>query len=129
MNLPADVIPPPAIYHGCSTWSKFWEEKFTPVNRTSCGRRNDRKYREINNGEQQIILNIFSNLDCMDYRYVTSSEPKGYMGRLGKGVNNYLSLSTKRSNDKQRARFSINEITNQYFSNFLNKFKNSPYLG
>ena len=51
------------------------------------------------------------------------------MGIPGKGMNTSLSLRTKRSNDKQRARFSINEITNQDFSNFLNKFKNSPYLG
>ena len=33
------------------------------------------------------------------------------------------------SNKKQKARFSVTDITNQYFRNFLKKFKNSPYLG
>ena len=23
------VVRPPSIYHGCSTWKTFWEEKFT----------------------------------------------------------------------------------------------------
>ena len=23
------VVTPPSIYHGCSTWKMFWEEKFT----------------------------------------------------------------------------------------------------
>ena len=32
------------------------------------------------------------------------------------------------SNKKQNSRFAITEITNQDFSKFLNKFKNSPYL-
>ena len=33
------------------------------------------------------------------------------------------------SNKKQKARFSVTGITNQYFRHFLKKFKNSPYLG
>ena len=47
----------------------------------------------------------------------------------GKILTNFLDLWTKRSNKKQKARFSIIEITNQYFSNFLNKFNNPPHLG
>ena len=39
-----------------------------------------------------------------------------------------LTLSNKSPNKKQNSRFSINDITNQYFRKFLNKFKNSPYL-
>ena len=72
MNFLSVATPPPDIYHGCSTCKTFWEEKLTPVNMTSCGRRNVRKHREINNGEQYIILDIPSNIDCMDKREVTS---------------------------------------------------------
>ena len=38
-----------------------------------------------------------------------------------------MDLRNKNPN-KKKARFSITEITNQDFSKFLNKFKNSPYL-
>ena len=49
------VVKPPSIYHGCSTQILFWEGKFTsgeftPVNMKNCGRRNVRKYMDINNG-------------------------------------------------------------------------------
>ena len=50
------------------------------------------------------------------------------MGRPGKGLNNSLALTTKRSNNKQKERFNITDITNQYFRKLLSKFKNSPYL-
>ena len=51
------------------------------------------------------------------------------MGRPGKGVTTSLDIRNKYSNKKQKARFSINEITNQYFIKLRKKFKNSPYLG
>ena len=41
----------------------------------------------------------------------------------------YMYLSTKRSNKNQNTRFSITDITKQYFSKLLKKFDNSPYLG
>ena len=51
------------IYHGCSTWKTFWEEKFTlgefaPVNMKYGGRCNFSKHREINNGYNYITLEI-----------------------------------------------------------------------
>ena len=51
------------------------------------------------------------------------------MGITGKGLTNSLALRTKRSNNKQKARFAISRITNQDLRNFLKKFNNSPYLG
>ena len=45
------------------------------------------------------------------------------MGRTGKGA-----LSTKGPNKKQKAIFSITNITKQYFGNLLKKFDNSPFL-
>ena len=37
-----EVVTPPSIYRGCSTWKKLWEQKFTPINMTSCGHPNVR---------------------------------------------------------------------------------------
>ena len=51
------------------------------------------------------------------------------MGIPGKGVTTSLCLSTERPNKKQKARFSINDITNQYFKKFPKNFNSSPYLG
>ena len=59
------VTPPPDIYHDCSTQKTSWEEKFKPVNMKSCGRCNVRKHRDIKNGDQYIILDIYSNIDCL----------------------------------------------------------------
>ena len=90
------VTPPPDIYHGCSTRKKFWEEKFTPVNMTSCVRINVRRHREIKNGEKYIILDISYKIDCLYKMLVNSLKPKDYMGRPVKELTNSLDLSTKR---------------------------------
>ena len=60
MNFLAVISQPPAIYHGCSTLKTFCEDKLTLDNMTSCGRENVGKHREINNGEQYVILEISS---------------------------------------------------------------------
>ena len=65
----------------------------------------------------------------IEKREVKSSESKDYMGIPGKGMNTSLELRTKSPNKKQKARFSMTEITNQDFIKFLKKFNNSPYLG
>ena len=51
------------------------------------------------------------------------------MGRLYKGLTTSLDLSTKRLNKKQKARFSIDDFTNQDLRKLLKNFNNSPYLG
>ena len=51
------------------------------------------------------------------------------MGRIVKGLTNSLTLRTKNSNKRQKARFDITYINNQGFNKFLKKFNNSPYLG
>ena len=75
------------------------------------------------NGQQYIILEISSNIDCLDKREVTSSESNYYMGRTGKGLTNFLDISTKRSNNKQKARFEITDITNHDFRKLIKKYK------
>ena len=47
----------------------------------------------------------------------------------GKGMTTSLAIMTKRTKNKQKARFAITEITNQDLKKFLKKFKTSPYLG
>ena len=68
MKLLAVVTPTLAMYHGCYTWKTFWEENFTLVNMTSCGRHSVRKHTEIKNGEYYFILDIYSKIDCTDKR-------------------------------------------------------------
>ena len=46
------------------------------------------------------------------------------MGRLGKGLTNSLTLSTKSPNNKQKAGTSIIDISNQYLRKLLKEFKN-----
>ena len=53
----------PYIYHSCSTWNTFWEDKatlgeFTPVNMKNCGRHNIINYIEVKNGKKYITLDI-----------------------------------------------------------------------
>ena len=123
------VTPLPAIYHDCSTWKTLWEENCKTVKMTSCGRHNVIRHSEIKDGEQFITLYISFNIYFMDKRKVDSSEPKDYMLRPSKGITTYLAISTKRSNRKQKARFTITAITRQYLSKLLKKFEKSPYLG
>ena len=51
------------------------------------------------------------------------------MQQSGKGITTSLSLRNKRPNKKQKARFDITDIDNQDLRKFLNKFRNSLYLG
>ena len=72
---------------------------------------------------------MFSKLDFLEKSEVTSSEPNDYMGRIGKGLTNFLNLRTKRPKNKQRTWYFIIDITNQDFMKLLKKFNNSPNLG
>ena len=62
-----EVVTPPSIYHGYSTWKTFWEEKFTAkenlflaLNMKKCGRRNVGKHKEIKGGDNYVTLDISS---------------------------------------------------------------------
>ena len=71
MKLP-EVLTPLYIYHGCSTWKKFWEGKITPVNMKNCGCYNVKKHREIKNGEKYITLDISFKYGSLDKMKITS---------------------------------------------------------
>ena len=128
MKFPEVLTPPPVIYHGFSTQKNFWEDNSTPMNMTSCGRRNVMKHREINNGEKYIILDISYKIYCLNKREVNYSESKDYTETPCKELTTSLALINRNLNNKQRSRFAISEITNQDFRKLLRKFNNSPYL-
>ena len=78
------VVTPPSIYHGCSTWKKFWEEKFTgeeklfsAVNMKIFGHRNVRKHKEIEGSDKYVTLDISLKFDNLDKIKITSSESIG----------------------------------------------------
>ena len=107
MNLLAVVIPS-SIYHGCSTWKTFWEEKFTgkqdlflSVNIKNCGSRKVRKHKEIKVSDKCVtlniskILNISEKFDSLNKMETTSSKSKVELERSGKGLVTALALKTK----------------------------------
>ena len=87
------VVTSPYIYHGCSTQKAFWEEKFTgeeklfsAVNMKNCGRRNVRKHKEIKGSDKYVTLDISIKFDTLDKMKITSSESKGKIEKIRKGV-------------------------------------------
>ena len=62
--LPRLVVP------AYSNQKKFWEENFTPVNTTSCGRRNVRKHIEIKDSEKYIAFDIFLSGQEGSHRFI-----------------------------------------------------------
>ena len=96
------VVTPPSIYHGCSTWKTFWEEKFTgkqdllqSVNMKNCGRRKFRKHKEIKGSDKCVTLNVSVKLDSLNKLETTSSESKGKFGRSVKELVTALYIKTK----------------------------------
>ena len=51
----------------------FLEENFTQVNMKNCGCRNVKKHREINNGKQYIVLDMYLKFGYLDKMEFTSS--------------------------------------------------------
>ena len=78
-----------------------------------------RKRREIKNGDQYISSAISLDLDCLENSEFTSSESRDYIGISGKGMTTYMTIRTKITNKKQKARFAITDIINQYFIKLL----------
>ena len=96
------VVSPPSIYHGCSTWKTFWEEKFTwkqdlfhRVNMKTSGHQKIRKHMEIRGSDKCVTLNISEKFDSLNKMETTYSESKGKLSRSGKGLVTALALKTK----------------------------------
>ena len=96
------VITPPSIYHGCSTRKKFWEEKFTgkktwfqSVNMKHFGRCKVKKHKEIKVSDKIVTLNVSEKFEGLNNMETISSESKGKLGRLQKGLDTALDFKTK----------------------------------
>ena len=66
----------------------FWEEifvldEFTPVRMKICSCHNVRKHIEIKGSDKYITLDISLKFGSLEYMRITSSDPKGYLGRSG----------------------------------------------
>ena len=130
MKLPV-VVTPPSIYHGCSTWKTFWEEKFTSkenlflaVNMKNCGRHNVRKNKEIKGSDKYTTLNISSKFDSMYKIKITSSESKGKLERSGKGLINSLGFKTKERSPKyKKVRYVIGNFSKKDLSKIIKEFE------
>ena len=64
------------------------------MNIKNCGRRNVSKHRETKNGENDITLDIYLKFGSLDNMKTTSSDPKYYFDRLGKGLIASLGINT-----------------------------------
>ena len=96
------VVTPPSIYHGCSTWKMFLEEKFRgkeslflSVNMKNCDSRNVRKHKEIRDSDKYVTLDISEKFDSLNKMETTSSESKEKLERSGKGLVVALAFKTK----------------------------------
>ena len=132
------VVAPPSIYHGCSTWKTFWEEKFTgkkqdlfvSVNMRNCGQHNYRKHRDINDSDERVtlimnnILKILEEFDNLDKMETTSSDSKVKMEGSGKWLVTNLALNTKaRSTKYKKARYAIRYFSMKDLSNKIKEFE------
>ena len=95
-----EVAIPPSIYHGCSTWKTFWEEKltlgeFTAVNMKNCGLCNVSRHINIKDIDKYVALDISLKFVSLDKMRITSSDPKDDSVRSVKGLITSLGLKTK----------------------------------
>ena len=101
------VVTSPYIFHGVSTWKKFWEEKFTAEEKFTLGYfssvnmkffdcQNVRKHRKIKGSDKYVTLITSLKFDSLEKMRITSSESKFKLGRSGKGLITSLGLKAKK---------------------------------
>ena len=116
---------PPSIYHVCSTWKTFWEEKFTlddftDFNMKNCRRRNVSKHIEIKGGDKYYTLDISFKFDSLDKMRITSSDSKDNLRRSGKGLISSLGIKAKvRPNKYRKARYAIKNVSKKDLSKII----------
>ena len=78
---------------------------------------------EIKDGEKYITLEIPLNFGSLDMMKITSSEPKYYLGRSGKGLITYLVIKTiRRQKKKKKARCAITNVSFKDLSKIIEEF-------
>ena len=84
----------------------------------------------IKNGDQCIALDVSLKFGNVNKNKIKYSEPKDYLGRLGKGLIASLGLNTIiRLKKIKKARFSITEVSIKDLSNIIKNFKDFTYEG
>ena len=135
------VLTPPSIYHDCSPWKTFWEEKFTaeekfalgdftPVNMKNYLCRNVMKHREIKDIDKYIALDILLELGSLDNMVITYSKPKDFLVGSGKGF--ITSPGVKANVDPKKckkASYTVEYFSMKDLSNIIREFENLPYKG
>ena len=134
MNMkPLELVTPPSIYHGCSTWKTFWEEDFTlgefpPVNRKKGVCHNVRKHIYIKDIDKYITLDISLKFGSLDKMRIKSSEPKDYLVGSGKGLITSPIIKTDvRSTKTKKARYDITNVSMKDLSIIITKIEKLPY--
>ena len=90
----------------------------------NCGRLKVRKPKEIKGSEKIVTLNISVKFDSLNKMKTTSSDSKGKLGRLGKGLVTALALKTKvRSQKYKKARYAIKNVSMKDLSNIIKEFE------
>ena len=129
------VVTTLSIYHGCSTWKMFWEEKFTgeeklfsAVKLKNCGRHNVRKHREIKGSDKYVTLDTSLKFDSLNKMKITSSDSKEKLEISGKGLI-YLSgfQGQSKATQIQKARYAIVNVIKKDLSKIIKEFKKLPY--
>ena len=89
----------------------------------NCGHQNVRKHREINIGKQYIASFIYLKFGNMDSMKITSSEPKYYLVRSGKGLITSLGLNIIRMSNKiKKSRLAVTEVSLKDISMIIKEF-------
>ena len=125
------VVTPPSIYHGCSTWKTFWEEKFTgkkdlfhSVNMKNCGCCKVRKHKDIKGSDKIVTLNISAKFDSLNNMKTTSSESKVKLVRSGKGLVTALDFNTKvRQSKHKKDRYAIRNVSDNDLLKIIKEFE------
>ena len=128
------VVTPPSIYHRCSNFETFGQEKFAGeekcflgVKMKNFGRFYFRKHKEVKGSDKSVTLDISSTFDSVNNMKTTSSESKGKFERPGKRLVTALYFKTKvRSSKYKKARYAIGKVSEQDLSKI---FKESEKIG
>ena len=100
------------------------------MNIKNCGSRNVRKHIEIKDSEKYINLEISLKFGSMDKMIITSSEPKYYLRRSGKGLITSLVLNSRASLNKyKKSRYAITNVSMKDISKIIRESEKLPYKG
>ena len=94
------------------------------MNKKNCGCRKVRKHKEIKGSDKIVTLNISAKFESLNEMKTTSSEPKGKLGRSGKGLATALDFKTKlRSQKYKKATYAIGNVRKKDLSKIIKEFE------